>query len=318
LRVAFYHSSPFHHAMLDPVQRELQDEHVCARVDDPGAVARFAPDVVVLAEHFRDHLREVVPSARIVWTRHGLAGKRYVAESLANCDYACLSSAWTRDDYAARGWQPRRDSWITGFVPMDALHRAIARPRDGRVRLLYAPTHNPALNSIKGLGKHWPQQLRRALPQLEIVLKPHPHTFERDPLAIARMQAWCEADAGVRLVDDPEADVYPLLADADVLLSDASSVMLYFLALDRPMVAFSNPARGEDTARYDPDAYEWRWRDMAEEIGDADALVAAVRRCLDDPAARAPQRAQYRERLLGDTFDGNVARRVADHIRRLA
>lgn len=320
MRVGFYHASPFHHAMLDPVQRQLEGRAECLRCDDPDLLAAFDPRVVVLAEHYQDHLRPRLPRAEIVWTRHGFATKNYTPQALAACDYACLSSAWVRDEYERAGWQPRKANWLTGFVPTDALHAAMQRPRpahDGAT-LLYAPTHNPLLSSTRGLGHHWAPGLRRDFPRLRVLLKPHPHTHERDPLVIARYRAWAEADPGIELVEGADADIYPLLADADILLTDASSVMFYFLALDRPLILYSNPRRQEDSLRFDPDGFEWRWRDMGLGIESAAALPAAVAASLAAPQAQASARARYRERLFGDLFDGRAAARVAEHVLALA
>lgn len=320
MRVGFYHSSPFHHAMLDPVQRQLEGRAECLRCDDPGPLAAFDPQVVVLAEHYQDHLRPHVPRARIVWTRHGFATKNYTAQALAACDYACLSSAWVDAEYERAGWRPRVASWITGFVPTDALHAALqrARPAGTGPTLLYAPTHNPQLSSIRALGRQWAPALRHEFPHLRVLLKPHPHTYERDPLVIARYRAWAEADPGIELVEGADADIYPLLAAADILLTDASSVMFYFLALDRPLILYSNPRRHEDALRFDPDGYEWRWRDMGIEIEDAAQLPAAVAASLAEPQAQAAARARYRERLYGGLFDGRAAERVAAHVLALA
>ncbi len=301
--------------MLNPVQRRVETQATCLRTDDPETLTRFAPDVVVLAEHFRDHLRALIPDAEIVWTRHGLAGKNYVAESLRHCDYACLSSEWSREAYAERGWAPRKASWITGFVPMDALYDRAREPRrDPRPHLLYAPTHNENLSSLRALPRDWPLRLREALPELRITFKPHPHSIERDPLSIARLRALTERDEALRLIEGDDVDIYPLLADVDVLFTDASSVMFYFLALDRPVVLYTHPRRADNPERYDPDAIEWRWRDLGEEIDSVEGLIAAVRRGLDEPHARSSIRREYARRLLGDTFDGGAAERVARHV----
>jgi CDP-glycerol glycerophosphotransferase (TagB/SpsB family) len=319
MRIAFYHFHPFHHAMLDPVQAAVGTRASCLRTEDPDAVAAFAPHAIVLAEHHEDHLTARLPEVPVVWTRHGFSSKNYLAQQLRWCDYACIGSAWSRTDYDARGWRPRRDFWLTGFPALDAMHGAAAAPRASHERcVLYAPTHNALLSSLKRLGRDWGPRLREALPDVRLLIKPHPLSHEREPAWMERFARWSREDAGIEFVADPIADVYALLPRADVLLTDASSVMFYFLALDRPVVLYTSPLRADDPLRFDRDGAEWAWRDLGIEFESPDARIPSLRRALDEPAARAASRARYRERVLGDTFDGRAAARVADKLLALA
>ena len=134
---------------------------------------------------------------------------------------------------------------------MDALWQALQAPRaPSGPTLLYAPTHNPALTSLNLLGRRWGPQLRAALPELRIVIKLHPHCVEKQPLWCERFRLWAAQDPGIELVEDADSDIYPLLAHADVLLTDASSVMFYWLALDRPLILVDSPHRFADPRRY--------------------------------------------------------------------
>lgn len=320
MRVGFYLCSPFHHAMLDPVRHELDGRADCLRTADADALVRFDPQVVVLAEHQRDHLRARLPHAAIVWTRHGLASKNYAAQAVRSCDFACLSSPWVRDDYTARGWQPRRDTWMTGFAPMDALYRAAAQaPAQRFATLLYAPTYNRMLGSMELLGKYWGPELRRAIPSLRLMLKPHPNSYHDSPAWLARYRRWADEDRGIRLVDDGDADIYPLLAQADVLLTDASSVMFYFLALDRPLVLVDNPMRFEDGVRFDAQGYEWQWRDMGSRIERVDQLIdnadggaALFQRLGHVPAAVVHLAVEQYVEVFRSAFDARPRGRVTD------
>ena len=319
MRVGFFHTYAFHHAMLDPVARAIGSDATCLHTDDVDSLVRFAPDVVVLAEHAKSHLSPLLPGVPIVWTRHGFAAKNYTGESLAACDYACLSSAWVRADCHARGWRAQREEWITGFPPMDALWQAVQQPAEPRpLTLLYAPTHNPALTSLNRLGHSWGPRLRAALPQLHVLIKLHPHSPDKQPLWCERLRQWAANDPGIEIIEDADADIYPLLARADVLLTDASSVMFYWLALDRPLILVDSLHRFGDAQRYAPDGYEWQWRDMGERIESGADLIPALHRALASPQAHAVARNVYRQRLFGNGFDGGAAQRVARHVLDLA
>jgi CDP-glycerol glycerophosphotransferase (TagB/SpsB family) len=98
------------------------------------------------------------------------------------------------------------------------------------------------------------------------------------------------------------------------LVSDASGVIFQYLALDRPIVLIANPAAASDEARYDPDAIEWRWRDVGEEVADVKKLAAAVERALADPDAGAERRAEYRRLLFDDLTDGRAGQRIVEKV----
>ena len=105
----------------------------------------------------------------------------------------------------------------------------------------------------------------------------------------------------------------PWLKAADTLISDASSAIFQFLAVDRPIVLISNPDRFA-SAHFDRRGPEWQWRDVGEEIDDIGDLPAAVGRALDDPSRGAARRAHYRRELFGELTDGRAGERLADEI----
>lgn len=69
--------------------------------------------------------------------------------------------------------------------------------------------------------------------------------------AAGQIEAWwalADGNPNVYLVDD---------ASADVLVSDASSIIFQYLAVDRPLVLISNPSRFA-SPHYDQRGVEWR------------------------------------------------------------
>ena len=101
-----------------------------------------------------------------------------------------------------------------------------------------------------------------------------------------------------------------------MLVTDASSVIFQYLAVDRPIVLMTNPNR-YSSPHFDARGIEWRWRDVGEELHDVECLPAAVARAFDDPALGAERRARYRAELFGDLTDGHAAERLAKHITEL-
>jgi CDP-glycerol glycerophosphotransferase (TagB/SpsB family) len=179
--------------------------------------------------------------------------------------------------------------------------------------LLYAPTYNPEFSAEPALGIDWVPRLRSAFPRLCIVIKPHPVIPERSPAWMERWKRWASADALVRLAGDPSEDIYPYFPFADALLTDASSVMFYFLAMDKPILLVTNPDRARCVKYFDPEAPEWTWRDLGVEVTPA-TLSDAVRDALAHPEANAERRRFYRERVFGNLTDGKAAQHVGENI----
>jgi CDP-glycerol glycerophosphotransferase (TagB/SpsB family) len=94
------------------------------------------------------------------------------------------------------------------------------------------------------------------------------------------------------------------------MVSDSSSAIFHFLALNRPIVLVNNPQRFGDSNAYDPNGIEWQWRDIAEEVEDIQDLAAAVQRELNAPKNRSELRTKRQFDLFGDLTDGQSCERV--------
>jgi hypothetical protein len=325
-RVAFHQVHRFHAAMLDPVAKIVAARADTRTVRTKDELREFDPDVIVTAHAADPAYRSLAPRAMVVYTRHGFSTKNAMVRVVTHSDFTCQPSSWMAADVEAKGARPRLGHWITGFPAMDRVFRALRDPAGRELppllreapdlprTLLYAPTYNEEFSAEPVLGPGWIAHVRRALPQLRIVIKPHPHVAEYQPGWMAAWRDAADADAAVRLADDPHEDIYPYFPYADAMLSDASSAMFYFLAIDKPLLLVANPRRRSAARYYDPHAPEWTWRDMGYDVGSAAGLVEGLREALLQPDVHAERRAFYRERVFGDLTDGRSAERVAAHI----
>jgi len=318
-RVAVHINQRFHFAILKPLFDALARRHRTIFTCDARRLTDFDPEIVIVADAQSEGLRRFVPRAIYVYTRHGLISKNSPYKAARAADYACITSEASRKQYVENGGIPRKDFWITGYVQMDPLFRGDEIPLPfalpaGKKTVLYAPTFNDHLTSAHMLGPRTVELIRGDRRDIAVVIKPHPHICSHRE---GWMTWWRQAAArepDVFLAGDPAADLIPYLQAADLLVSDASSAALIYLALDRPIVLVTNPDAAKDPARYDPKGPEWTWRDMGEEVFDVAALPAAVARGLNDPAARRERRQHYRDLLFGDRTDGHAAERIVEHI----
>jgi CDP-glycerol glycerophosphotransferase (TagB/SpsB family) len=281
-------------------------------------MALFDPAVTVVCDAPIHRLATIVPKTATVNVRETLAGGALAKQRTRHADFICVPGKMVRDELMKSRSLPESRIWITGFAANDPLFRGeslplpFALPTGGKV-VLYAPTDHPPFSSAPMLAERVAALIAGGRDDVTVIVKPHPRTCEFRPNWLA---AWTQAaakDKRLILAADPAADAAPYLLAADALVSDASGVALQYLALDRPVVLISNPEAGADE-RFDPEALEWRWRDMGEEVSDVGNLAAAVGRALDAPGARAAARRRYRQQLFDDLTDGRAVERIVDRI----
>lgn len=320
-RVAFHCYSDFEISILKPVYEALREEFPCLFTLGVGEVLSFKPDILVLANHHYHYFRGNLPETIIVWTRHGFANKNSLKKAIEGADFVCVSSEGVKKDCLEKGWRPRLGFWVTGFVPMDKVFSGkFEKPSifpegfpSGKT-ILYAPTWNRYFTSIEAIKNEWFEKIIEKF-QVNIIIKPHPMTPLLYPMIVRR---WKKITGErIFLVEDSSEDIYKFFPFVDILITDASSVMFYFLAMDKPIILFNNPKRFFEKEYFDPSAQEWKWRDMGEEVENLEELLYAIEKAILYPDERAERRAFYRKRVFGDLTDGKAAERIAGKIRSL-
>ena len=320
--VALMIDAPFHYAILKPVFDELAGQVPVLLSVDRRQIRQFEPDIVLVSNIPGDFARIRIPDATYVYTRHGFASKNYGHFCARLCDYVCVSSEAISQSFVAEGAVPAESVWVTGYPHMDPLFRGDPLPTEAEIPpagpvVLFAPTYDPLLSAAPVLGEQAVKRIRGTRDDIFVVIKPHPRTFRDNPAWIAAWQKEANELPAAHLVTDPGADILPYLKRADLMVSDTSSVIFEYLALDRPVVLVTNPEHRQEPYNYDPQGIEWQWRDLGEEVANVDELWKSVHQGLSDPAGRSQQRGKYRDTLFGGYADGKAARRIAEQLMKL-
>ncbi len=319
LRIAFHLNEAFHYAIMKPIFDVLKAYYQVLITEDFNWLQAFNPNVIFVANTQAAKMREYLPQSIFVYTRHGLISKNFVYEAAQTCDYVCLPSEDTKSDFIDLGGFKPENLWVTGYAQMDPLFRneylplSVALP-DNVQCVLYAPTFTEGLSSLSQVTPVI--ESGKLDVDRQLVIKPHPLSFRFQAVWMNRLRAYAATRDNVHFIEDSAEDIIPYLARADILISDASSVMFQYLALDRPIIAVNNPDRFS-TPRYDPDGIEWKWRDMASEIENVQGLAELVGHCLEHPKEKQVLRAKYRKSLFGSCTDGHTGRRILTHLKNL-
>ena len=182
-----------------------------------------------------------------------------------------------------------------------------------RPTVVYAPTFYPS--SFPLMANDWPRHFR----DFNLIVKPHPFSFTNPRCRSHRskMRRWSEAP-NVHVVPPESYDPLPCLATGDLLVSDASSVLFEFAALDKPVVwcdflklrwSYRGPFRYRFERRMDSSIQ--RYADICAHARSYGELGDVVRRELAEPRRHAAKRREYTAELIGRT-DGHVCTRIAD------
>jgi CDP-glycerol glycerophosphotransferase len=299
------------------VVRESSREHYEAL-----ATARY----VVVDDHFPEWF-ERRPDQVCLQTWHGTPVRRLGREApvpsrgdrryernherqAANWQYVVAQNELGADALR-RAYAPAGEILVTGRPANDALGerlRGEARARlglaDGARVVLYAPTYRETARDASGRRRldtpFDPAPLRAALGDDAVVL------FRAHPLVYGAAPA--TADGFVRDVRD-HPDATGLLAAADVLVTDYSSLLFDFAVTGRPAVFFAydlDVQRGGFTFDYEarvPGPLVRTSEELAEALADPEALAAG----------HADRRRAFAAEFCPHD-DGHAAARVVDRV----
>lgn len=322
MRVGLFAHFPFHQAILQPIRDALAPPAESLLASDPSALVAFQPHILVMTSHAHlEYFRQRLPGTAMVNIRHGLVSKRGIQRLPARksarwFDFVCVGVEGRLAPYDRAEATPR-EYWLTGYPQLDPLFRHDPPPPlpidPAKHTVLYAPTWNLGLSSAGMLGPRLVELIRGQAPDVNIIIKPHPVIGDWRPRWMACWERLEATEPAVHLVRDTHADITPYMLASDLMISDASSAIFEFLALDRPIVLVTNPRHAADPA-YEPRDILWTWRDVGEEVHDIARLPAAVARALRCPEARGDRRRHYAGVLFGPFTDGRSHLRIAEKI----
>lgn len=212
-----------------------------------------------------------------------------------------------------------------GFAKLDPiLNDTLPTPRIDLVKvgldphkptLLYSPTFYPS--SIENMPKHFPQDFA----DYNILIKCHDFTLNKPKYRhqLKKVLHWATYQ-NVYLAKPSEYSLVPYMATADLMVTDTSSSMFEFAALNKPVITC-----GFFHVRWTyrgPFRYKWRKRidastkhylAVAENVERYAQLVTTLQQHLAQPELLEKQRLEYADEIMGPR-DGKAAIRIADYL----
>jgi len=181
--------------------------------------------------------------------------------------------------------------------------------------ILYAPTFNPS--SLECFPNNWPSHFA----DYNILIKAHGFTYSRERYSAQRKKLvrWSKFK-NVYVASAHDVSLLPFMKTADILLSEASSTLFEFVALQKPVAvcdfyklkwSYRGPFRYRFDKRFGTDNV--LYKDIGVHVRSYSALRKAVVKELNNPDAFKAQRERYTREHVG-VVDGKVSERIADYL----
>ncbi|OKY25057.1 CDP-glycerol glycerophosphotransferase family protein [Thalassotalea sp. PP2-459] len=181
--------------------------------------------------------------------------------------------------------------------------------------ILYAPTFYPS--SIECFPKDWPNEFK----QYNIIIKPHYFSLSKDKYKAQQtlLLHWQKYE-NVYLAEVHDYSLIPFMASADLLISDASSALFEFAALNKPVIwcdflklrwSYRGIFSFRFKKRMDQDYGEYA--DIAAHAKTYKELATLVEEHLSTPELLEKTRLSFAEKLAGK-LDGKASERIIQYL----
>lgn len=225
-----------------------------------------------------------------------------------------LTKSYPQGNYIDVGFA-KLDPVFNPELPTPGLDRVALGLDASKATLLYAPTFYPS--SIELFPDNWPEQFA----EFNLIVKPHFFTWTKDKYAAQRrkLKIWAKAP-NVYVASVNDYNLLPFFATADLLISDASTALFEFAALNKPVIwceflklrwSYRGIFSYRFKRRMDQDIL--KYSDIAAHVASYRDLLPVVRQQLDNPGEFEEQRKRHSEQLLG-RLDGQVSARIVDSL----
>jgi len=277
------------------------------------------PDWIIFGNGSFSNTKDLNINTKTALLYHGIGVKAcYYSPSLARYDIRFTEGHFRQ--LQLKRMYPKTNFVEVGFAKLDPLFNNKFSDKidldslgldSSKKTLLYAPTFYPS--SIERMPRNWPSTLS----DFNIIIKPHFFSLNHSKYKKQRQlfDRWANFK-NVYLVPSSNISLLPYMEVADLLISEASSALFEFAALDKPIIwldflklrwSYCGPFKYRYLKRMDATINEYN--NIAQHVASPRQLEEEVRHQISSPSQFTRQRHAATSELIGQT-DGNVSSRI--------
>lgn len=236
-KFVFYHS--IHDKIIEAIIEQEQLDHIWVENEEQASIfyLKEKADWVFFANAF-PHLASVHEVSKSVQLGHGIGPKAsYYTKSDTPTTVRFVEGEYRTNRF--KSMYPNDTFIDVGFCKLDPIINQETLGFDlsklgldpQKKTLLYAPTFYPS--SIECFPKNWPEEFS----QYNILIKPHYFSLSKEKYQKQRilLEHWATFE-NVYLAQVADYSLVPFMANADILISDASSALFEFALLNKPVI----------------------------------------------------------------------------------
>ncbi|MBV1911532.1 MAG: CDP-glycerol glycerophosphotransferase family protein [Kangiellaceae bacterium] len=288
--------------------------------DDNDALSHYIqlkPDWIIFGNAFR-HVDELATNTKTAQIGHGVGPKpSYYHKSAIPKTVRFMEGSLRLE--TIKNLYPDDQFVQTGFSKLDPIFNQQEKGLDyselqldeQKPTILYAPTFNPS--SLERFPNNWPEDFS----DYNILIKPHTFTYTRARYKKQRDKLNCWARfANTYIASEQDLSLLPFMQNADILLSEASSTLFEFAALDKPVIvcnffklkwSYRGPLKYRFENRFGKDNV--LYKDIGLHVNSYGQLLTAIPDQLNNPDQYRTNRLRFTEDHIGPT-DGKASLRI--------
>lgn len=283
--------------------------------------AQLQADWIFFANEYR-YIPQLPVMTRTVQLGHGVGPKpSYYHKSstpmtvrfMEGCERLVKIKLLYPDDVFVQVGYPKLDPVISGDEKGVDVSDLGLDP--AKKTVLYAPTFNPS--SLECFPDDWPNLFL----DYNILIKPHTFTYTIDAYKKQRskLSKWSRFN-NVFVAGEDELSIVPYMKTADILLSEASSTLFEFAALDKPVIVcnffklkwtYRGPFKYRFEKRFGKDNV--LYEGIGLHVNRFSELLKAIPQQLGSPDEYQANRAQFTSDHVGP-MDGRASARIVEYI----
>ena len=259
-----------------------------------------------------------IPGLKHVQVFHGISDKSYdYSKHVLDYDLFFIAGEDSYERYRKKGLLKKNTGRLIGYPKFDRVFKGELKKDEIEKTLnidsniptvLYAPTWiDKALNS--SWKRFYKDIIYKKPDGVNLIIKPHPNLVKYRKDEINECIAMAKKDRRIKIFDKLH-DITPVLAVADLLIGDVSSVTREFLAFKKPFVFLSNKPK-------------WLWKKEKIKLWNCGNVVFKpdkLWKIVEDSLDNSKKYIENIEYHFKNTFykpDGNAAKRAVKEIEKL-